>query len=70
MPDNKPRLKAPRPHIKPVRIVRAHIRLFTAAALGVVLFLVLPGELRATTRFLIAWNVAAALYLVLASRQR
>jgi uncharacterized membrane protein len=65
MPDAKPRLSAP--HIKPVRIVRAHIRLFTALALGIVLFLVLPGDLRATTRILIAWNVAAAFYLVLAT---
>jgi len=65
MPETTPRMKAP--HAKPVRIVRAHIRLFTALALGALLFLVLPGDLRATTRALIAWNVGAAFYLVLAT---
>jgi uncharacterized membrane protein len=65
MTASKPRQNFP--HIKPVRIVRAHIRLFTALALGVVLFLVLPGDLRATTGVLIAWNVAVAFYLVLAT---
>ena len=64
-PDNKPRTRAP--HAKPIRIVRAHIRLFTALALGVALFLVLAGDLRGTTRALIAWNVAVAFYLVLAT---
>jgi uncharacterized membrane protein len=54
-------------HLKPVRIVRAHIKLFAAAALGVILFLLLPSELRVITRVLIAWNAAVALYLVAAA---
>jgi uncharacterized membrane protein len=54
-------------HLKPVRIVRAHIKLLAAAALGVVLFLVLPDSLRAASRALIAWNVAVGLYLVVAA---
>jgi len=57
----------PRKHLKPVRIVRAHIKLFAAIALGVVLFPVLPNDLRVTTRALIAWNVAVGLYLVVAA---
>jgi uncharacterized membrane protein len=52
------------PHLKPVRIVRAHIKLFAAAALGVVLFLALPVEAR-VTRGLLAWNIAVGLYLVI-----
>jgi uncharacterized membrane protein len=65
MTASTPRKSAP--HLKPVRIVRAHIKLFAAAALGVVLFLVLPNDLRVTTRALIAWNVAVGLYLVVAA---
>ena len=57
----------PRKHLKPVRIVQAHIKLFAAIALGVVLFPVLPNDLRVTTRALIAWNVAVGLYLVVAA---
>jgi uncharacterized membrane protein len=53
--------------LKPVRIARAHIKLFAAAALGIILFLLLPNELRAVTRALIAWNAAVALYLVAAA---
>lgn len=48
-----------------MRIVRAHIKLFAAAVLGVILFFVLPHDLRSVTRALIAWNVAIAAYLVL-----
>lgn len=64
MTASTPRKNAP--HLKPVRIVRAHIKLFAAAALGVVLFLVLPVEAR-VTRGLLAWNVAVGLYLVIAT---
>jgi len=55
------------PHLKPVRIVRAHIKLFAAAALGALLFLVLPDTVPAATRTLIAWNVAIGLYLAVAA---
>lgn len=55
-----------RPHPKPVRIVRAHIKLLAAVALGVVLFLAIPLEPR-ITRALLAWNVAVGLYLVVAA---
>jgi uncharacterized membrane protein len=80
MVDATPRPEAPRPgtpaseapharvpHAKPVRVVRAHIKLFAAAAVGVVLFLLLPDSLRAATRALIAWNVAVLLYLIAAT---
>ena len=53
-------------YLKPLRIARAHIKLLAAAAAGVVLFVVLPNDLRAITRALIAWNVAVALYLAVA----
>jgi uncharacterized membrane protein len=49
--------------LKPLRIAQAHIKLVAAAALGVVLFFLLPRELRVTTRARIAGNVAVLLYL-------
>jgi uncharacterized membrane protein len=61
---SKPRTRAP--HIKPVRIARAHIKLIAAALLGIILFFLLPGELRASTRALIAWNIAVLFYLAAA----
>ncbi len=64
MTASAPRKSRPRP--KPVRIVRAHIKLFAAAALGIVLFLAIPLEPR-ITRALLAWNVAVGLYLVVAA---
>jgi uncharacterized membrane protein len=54
-------------HLKPVRIALAHIKLIAAVALGVALFFVLPRELNAVTRALLAWNVGVLLYLVLAT---
>jgi uncharacterized membrane protein len=38
-------------------------RLFISAAVGVVVFLVLPAERRVATRLLIAWDAGVALYL-------
>jgi len=51
----------------PLRIARAHIKLAAAAAVGTVLYVLLPGELRVATRLLVAWNVAVALYLIVAA---
>jgi uncharacterized membrane protein len=48
----------------PLRVLRAHPRLFIAAAAGVLAGVILPVSLRLTTRLLIAWNVAAWLYFV------
>jgi uncharacterized membrane protein len=48
----------------PLRVLRAHPRLFIAAAAGIFTGLLLPASLRLTTRLLIAWNVAAWLYFV------
>jgi uncharacterized membrane protein len=69
MVDVTPRPEAPRsraPHAKPVRVLRAHIKLFAAATVGVILFFLLPDSLRLATRALIAWNVAVLLYLIAA----
>jgi uncharacterized membrane protein len=52
--------------LKPVRIAYAHSKLLASAALGLALFF-LPGDLRGSTRALIAWDVAVALYLAIAS---
>jgi len=49
-----------------VRILRARPRMFTAAAVMLVLVAVLPGHWRWVTRLLVAWDVAVALFLGLA----
>jgi uncharacterized membrane protein len=51
---------------KPLRIVRHHPRLAIAAALGVVVVLLLPGNLRLSTRLLIGWDIGAVFYLATA----
>jgi uncharacterized membrane protein len=51
-----------------VRVVRARPRLFLAIVLGIVVGALLPGEWRVATRLLVAWDIAIALYLVLAFR--
>jgi len=50
---------------RPVRIVYARPRTFLAMAIGVVAFLLLPGDLRLVTRLLLGWDVFIAVYLVL-----
>lgn len=51
----------------PVRLLRIHVRLFAALAIGVALYLLLPDGLKLATRLLIAWNVGVVIYLVLAA---
>jgi len=51
---------------KPLRIVRHHPRLAIAAVLGIVVVLLLPGNLRQSTRLLIGWDAGAVFYLVTA----
>jgi uncharacterized membrane protein len=48
-----------------LRVIRARPRLATSVAVGVVVTLLLPSHLWATTRCLIGWNAGVALYLVL-----
>ena len=50
----------------PVRVVYGRPRTFIALAVGVLVFFLLPGALRLATRLVVAWDVFAALYLVLA----
>lgn len=50
---------------RPLRIVYARPRTFVAMAIGVVAFLLLPGELRLVTRLLLGWDIFIAAYLVL-----
>jgi uncharacterized membrane protein len=52
---------------KPLRIVRGHPRLAVSAAIGVIVGLFLPGEMRDVTRALIAWNITVLVYLVLSA---
>jgi uncharacterized membrane protein len=61
----EPRRRQPRrPYL--VRLICARPRLFGSAVVALVLLLVLPAELRLTTRLLVAWDVGVALYLALA----
>ncbi|MFG1478516.1 DUF1345 domain-containing protein [Xanthobacter sp. V4C-4] len=53
-------------HWRAYRIARPHLRLWAAAALAGLIFLLLPGEATDVVRFLIAFDVAAALWLALA----
>src|SRR6185295_13946946 len=50
----------------PVRVVYGRPRTFTSLAVGIIAFFLLPGTLRLPTRFVVGWDVFAALYLVLA----
>ncbi len=47
-----------------LRQIRAHARLFIATAAGLIVFLLVPAE--GTTRFLIGWNAATWLFVLLA----
>ena len=49
-----------------LRIVYARPRFFMSIAVGLVLLFLLPTSLRAVTRLLLAWDIAVALYLMLA----
>lgn len=49
------------------RVVQARPRLFISIVCGVAAGLVLPGEWRAITRLLVAWNIATWLYFVLSA---
>jgi len=50
---------------RPVRVVYALLRIFIAVAVCIIAFFLLPGSMRPMTRFLVAWDIFAALYLVL-----
>ena len=68
MPDREaedPRLVRFRKMSRPIRLVYARPRTFLAIAIGIVAFFLLPGSLRLVTRFLIAWDIFASVYLTL-----
>jgi uncharacterized membrane protein len=48
----------------PLRVVRGHTRIFVGIAAGLLSEILLPGQFRAWTRFLIDWNVGVWLYFV------
>jgi uncharacterized membrane protein len=50
---------------RPVRVVYARPRTFVAVAVGIIAFFLLPGSMRPIIRLLAAWDIFAALYLVL-----
>jgi uncharacterized membrane protein len=51
---------------RPLRFLRVRVRLLTSIAVGLATLLLLPQQLRWTTRALIAWDVTATIYLVTA----
>jgi uncharacterized membrane protein len=48
---------------KPIRIAKAHNRLFLAVAIGFGIGFLLPSDWRLPTRLLVGWNLGVALYL-------
>lgn len=50
---------------RPVRIALLHERLLISAAVGAVIFMLLPGAWALSTRLLVTWDVGVALYLLL-----
>jgi uncharacterized membrane protein len=50
----------------PVRIVYGRPRTFVAVAVGIFVFFLLPDARRLVTRLVVAWDVFATLYLILA----
>jgi uncharacterized membrane protein len=65
----EPAARHPHRHLpKPIRIVRTRPRLFISAAIGLAVFAVCPWDWRIATRALTGWDIAVALYLVLAMR--
>jgi len=49
---------------RPVRFLRVRVRLLASVVLGLLTLVLLPQQLRWTTRALIAWDVTVALYLL------
>jgi uncharacterized membrane protein len=49
---------------RPVRFLRVRVRLLASIALGLLTLMLLPQQLRWTTRALIAWDVTVVLYLL------
>jgi uncharacterized membrane protein len=49
-----------------IRVIRNHGKLIACGLLALVLFFFLPAAWRAATRALIGWDIAIAIYLVLA----
>jgi uncharacterized membrane protein len=51
---------------KPLRVVRNHVRLFSSLAVGIVAFAIQPlcWQVNLATRYLVAWDVFVALFLV------
>jgi uncharacterized membrane protein len=50
----------------PLRFLKAQPRFFTAALVGILLWILLPSAWRPSTRLLAAWDCATGLYLTLA----
>ena len=50
---------------RPVPVVYARPRTFVAIAVGIIAFFLLPGSMRPITRLLLAWDIFAAVYLIL-----
>ena len=53
--------------MSPLRFLKAQPRFFTSALAGALIWLFLPHDWRSSTRLLVAWDCATALYLILAT---
>lgn len=56
--------KRPLPELWIVRVVRGHLRLWSAVAVGFIAYPLLPDGWRAVTRMLVSWDIAVVVYLV------
>jgi uncharacterized membrane protein len=54
--------------LTPFRVIRARPRLFVCALIAIAVGFLLPADLRAVTRALIAWNVGLGIYLISSAR--
>jgi len=59
------RLRRLRAFPRPLRIVMARPRFFVSLAIGLVALALMPANMRISTRLLVAWDIAIALYLLL-----
>lgn len=63
--EQDPRLARYRRLPRPLRVIYARPRIFTALGIGVLTFLLLPASMRPVSRALIGWDIFAACYLLL-----
>jgi uncharacterized membrane protein len=57
--------RKPRPYPYPIRVIRAHWRLFLSIVIGVIAFSLAPSEWRPVTRMLVGWDIGVITYVTM-----